>query len=205
MSIYLGKNGVRQGPHSIEEVVEFIRKGDFLLSDLAWREGQADWQPIHSLADVVAAVLPPLPSPLENPPPDPVLPPPITPPPLPSSSPPQRGTDMPIAPAPETAKTEGRMVSNKSRIMAIVLCLFLGGFGLHAFYAGRRKQGFVFLSLFLTGLLSTTIASAANSSFMAFVGLLGYLILGIFGLISLYRIAVGTYEDGQGLKITKWL
>ena len=105
MSIYLGKNGVRQGPHSIEEVVEFIRTGEFMLSDLAWREGQSDWQPIHSLADVVEAVLPPLPSPPENPPPEPVLPTPILPPPLPSSSPPPLGTDQPMVPAPETAMT----------------------------------------------------------------------------------------------------
>ena len=61
MNIYLIKNDERKGPYSIEQVVDFIRKGEYLMSDFVWREGMTDWQPIHALADIVEAVLPPLP------------------------------------------------------------------------------------------------------------------------------------------------
>jgi hypothetical protein len=66
MIIYIVKNGARQGPYSIEQVVELIRKGKYSMSDLTWREGMTGWQPIHSLADIVEAVLPPYPTPLKD-------------------------------------------------------------------------------------------------------------------------------------------
>ena len=61
MNIYLLKDGEKHGPYSIDRVVEFIRKGECMMSGLAWREGMADWKPIHLIKDIVEAALPPEP------------------------------------------------------------------------------------------------------------------------------------------------
>jgi len=39
---------------------------------------------------------------------------------------------------------------NKSRALAVVLCLFLGGFGAHKFYLDRVGLGVVYVLLFWT-------------------------------------------------------
>lgn len=58
--LFILKNGGRTGPYTIDQVVASIRKGELLMSDLAWREGKTDWEPIHTDAELVAAVLPPI-------------------------------------------------------------------------------------------------------------------------------------------------
>lgn len=40
--------------------------------------------------------------------------------------------------------------SNKSRILAAILAIFLGGFGVHKFYLGQAGRGFLFLIFFWT-------------------------------------------------------
>lgn len=41
--------------------------------------------------------------------------------------------------------TDEYLVSEKNKIVAIVLCIFLGWFGVHRFYTGHIKLGFVYL------------------------------------------------------------
>jgi len=62
--------------------------------------------------------------------------------------------------------------SDKSKITALLLCIFLGGLGVHRFYVGKIGTGIVWL---LTG---------------------G--ILGIGWLIDIIMIAVGKFKDKQG-------
>jgi TM2 domain-containing membrane protein YozV len=62
--------------------------------------------------------------------------------------------------------------SDKSKITALLLCIFLGGLGVHRFYVGKIGTGVVWL---LTG---------------------G--ILGIGWLIDIIMIAVGKFKDKQG-------
>ncbi|MDD2568525.1 MAG: TM2 domain-containing protein [Clostridia bacterium] len=70
------------------------------------------------------------------------------------------------------------MVSSKSRLVALLLCVFLGYLGIHRFYAGKIGTGILWL---LTG--------------------------GIFGigaLVDLILIACGTFKDNEGKLISDW-
>lgn len=69
-------------------------------------------------------------------------------------------------------------VSNKSRLVALLLCFFLGGLGVHRFYAGKIGTGIVWL-----------------------------LTLGCFGigsLIDLIMIICGSFTDKDGNLIKEW-
>ena len=62
--------------------------------------------------------------------------------------------------------------SSKNKIVAILLCFFLGIFGIHRFYTGHTNWGIVYLLTF-----------------------------GIFGLgviIDFIRILTGSYKDSKG-------
>jgi TM2 domain-containing membrane protein YozV len=63
--------------------------------------------------------------------------------------------------------------SSKSKMTALLLCIFLGGLGVHRFYVGKIGTGIVWL---LTG--------------------------GVFGigwLIDIIMLAMGKFKDKQGL------
>ncbi|MEC7301696.1 MAG: TM2 domain-containing protein [Pseudomonadota bacterium] len=68
-------------------------------------------------------------------------------------------------------------VSEKGFVPALLLCLFLGGFGLHRFYVGKVGTGI--LMLFTLGGL------------------------GIWTLIDIVMIVVGSFRDKQGLTLRR--
>ena len=68
-------------------------------------------------------------------------------------------------------------VSEKGFVPALLLCLFLGGFGLHRFYVGKVGTGILML-LTLGG-------------------------LGIWTLIDIVMIVVGSFRDKQGLTLRR--
>lgn len=70
-------------------------------------------------------------------------------------------------------------VSPKSRLVALLLCFFLGCFGVHRFYVGKVGTGL--LQLFTLGGL------------------------GIWALIDLIVIAVGSFSDKEGKKVFRWV
>lgn len=76
------------------------------------------------------------------------------------------------------AGNAGMMVSSKSRLVSLLLCLFLGVIGVHRFYVGKIGTGILYL---LTG---------------------GF--CGIGALIDLILIIVGTFRDSYGMMIKNW-
>lgn len=49
MEIWIGRNGERHGPYKEDDVRAWLKIGQVSGSDLAWREGLADWQPLSVL------------------------------------------------------------------------------------------------------------------------------------------------------------
>jgi hypothetical protein len=80
MQIHVAHDGKQFGPLSVEEVKARLLSGEFKPTDLAWSEGNVDWQPLSSFPGIMGpasqAVAPPLPA---NPPQLPTAPPPLAP------------------------------------------------------------------------------------------------------------------------------
>ena len=69
-------------------------------------------------------------------------------------------------------------VSEKKRLVAFLLCFFLGGIGVHRFYVGKTG----------TGILQIVTLGG----------------LGIWVLVDFIMIIVGTFTDKQGKVLTAW-
>ena len=52
MNWYYAKNGAQQGPVALEDMKSRIAMGEISPTDLAWREGMADWMPVSSIAEL---------------------------------------------------------------------------------------------------------------------------------------------------------
>ncbi len=69
-------------------------------------------------------------------------------------------------------------ISPKSRLVTLLLCFFLGVLGVHRFYV--RKIG--------TGILMLVTLGG----------------LGIWALIDLILVVIGSFKDKQGLRVFRW-
>ncbi len=69
-------------------------------------------------------------------------------------------------------------ISSKSRLTALILCIFLGWIGGHRFYAGKIGTGLLYLFTF------------------------GFWGIGVF--IDFILIAMGQFREKNGLLISKW-
>jgi TM2 domain-containing membrane protein YozV len=69
-------------------------------------------------------------------------------------------------------------ISPKSRLVALLLCFFLGALGVHRFYLGKIGTGILML-LTLGG-------------------------CGIWMLIDLILIVVGSFKDSEGRRVFRW-
>ena len=73
---------------------------------------------------------------------------------------------------------DSRDISPKSRLVTLLLCFFLGVLGIHRFYVGKAGTG-ILMVLTLGG-------------------------IGIWALIDLILILVGSFKDKQGLRVFRW-
>lgn len=74
----------------------------------------------------------------------------------------------------------GSLISPKSRLAALLLCFFLGIFGVHRFYAGKIGTGILMFLLMFTGIGE------------------------IWLIVDFILILVGSFSDNNGLKIKNW-
>ena len=71
------------------------------------------------------------------------------------------------------------MESNKSRLITLLLCIFLGEFGLHRFYVGKIGTGVIWL---------------ITAGFF-----------GIGWIMDLIMIIIGSFTDKSGNFLTNWI
>lgn len=81
-------------------------------------------------------------------------------------------------------------VSRKNRLTTLILCWFLGFFGIHRLYAGRLGSGFL--------MLYGTIASALILAINVPIGLMCFIAMGAFVLNDFVVIAFGQFADCYG-------
>ena len=84
--------------------------------------------------------------------------------------------------------------SSKSRTIALLLCFFLGSLGAHRFYLVKNPTAIVMLVLWIIGIATVWIL----------IGIPFLIAVGIWSLIDLILILVGTMKDGEGKLVTKW-
>lgn len=76
------------------------------------------------------------------------------------------------------------MESKKLRLVATLLCGFLGTFGIHRFYVGKIGTGIA--QLLLT------------------ISFIGIIISSIWALIDFILLLSGSFKDKEGNNITQW-
>ena len=74
---------------------------------------------------------------------------------------------------------ENSDISSKSRLVALLFCIFLGIFGVHRFYLGKIGTGI---------LMICTLGG-----------------FGIWVVIDFILIALGSFRDKEGKRVLKWL
>jgi TM2 domain-containing membrane protein YozV len=87
-------------------------------------------------------------------------------------------------PLPESYDDEFDYVSDKSRLIALLLALLVGPFGVHRFYVGKTATGIAMVLLDLT--------------------LVGFAVTGIWSLVDAIFIALGEFTDADGRWLLEW-
>jgi TM2 domain-containing membrane protein YozV len=75
-------------------------------------------------------------------------------------------------------------VSDKKRLLALLLAFLFGVFGVHRFYVGKYPSAIAMVLLDLT--------------------LIGFVVTGVWSLVDCLFIAFGEFTDGDGRKLLVW-
>lgn len=114
-------------------------------------------------------------------------------------------SEQPVAKPGAEGLDDGR--SPKSPSGAFVLCWFLGTFGAHDLFVGKKGLGFTKMFLTLTAIVLPFIAmSSMSMGFLAFAGIFEVVILAVFSIwtyVDMFRIGCGGYGDGLGRRLRK--
>jgi TM2 domain-containing membrane protein YozV len=119
----------------------------------------------------------------------------------PAAAPAPQYTAPPVAaPAPQyAAPVTG--VSGKSRLVAGLLCFFLGQIGAHRFYTGKTGTAIVQLLLFVVGYTMVFIGLEVET--LGAVGTVVVSAVGLWLFIDFITILVGKFKDKNGLYLKK--
>lgn len=79
--------------------------------------------------------------------------------------------------------------SKKSRLVALLLFIFLGYLGAHRFYAGKVVTGILIILFGLFGFVTLGIP---------------WFLLGIWLIVDFILIVTGAFKDSKGKRITQW-
>ncbi|MBD5402860.1 TM2 domain-containing protein [bacterium] len=78
--------------------------------------------------------------------------------------------------------------TEKTFVVAILLCLFLGGFGAHRFYVGKKNSAIGILALSLGGIITFGLTSIAAS---------------VWVLVDLVQIILGNFKTADGKDLVR--
>lgn len=84
-------------------------------------------------------------------------------------------------------------ISDKKKLVALLLNLFLGPLGIHRFYLGRVGSGITMLVMLIFGWLTTGI----------FIGFIFLAVVGIWDVVDFFCIIFNGLPDAQGRKLAK--
>lgn len=85
--------------------------------------------------------------------------------------------------------------SAKKRLIAVLLCFFLGIFGAHRFYAGRMQSAVLILVLTVLGWVTLVIG----------VGFVLMAAACIWAFVDFISILSGKFKDSDGCTIVNWI
>jgi TM2 domain-containing membrane protein YozV len=85
---------------------------------------------------------------------------------------------------PGSYEYEREYVSDKNRLLALLLALLVGCFGIHRFYVGKIGSGIVMVLLDLT--------------------IVGFAVTGVWAMVDALFIAFGEFTDANGDKVLDW-
>jgi len=101
----------------------------------------------------------------------------------------------------------GWYAGGKSKIVAALLAFFLGNLGIHSFYMGNKKKGFIQLGLTILGIVLYVVGIAdyvsglgATFPTLAIIGLVILFGVGLWALIDFIRILTGGLEPEEGFE-----
>lgn len=94
-------------------------------------------------------------------------------------------------------------ISEKRRLLAMLLSLFLGYLGVHSFYVGKKLRGFFQLALFLAGCFLLGVTGSQGSTKLDIGGIL--IEIGIaWGVLDFIIILIGKFKDKDKATLKKW-
>lgn len=139
---YLAVNGERTGPYEASDIQRMLKQNAIGYETLFWKDGMLDWQPVGSQKHLFETSYqqPPQQQAYQQPPfqQQPFQP--------------QYQQQQPVHVYQQPVLVQPVMIGvQKSRLSYILLGLFLGGLGVHNFYAGYSGKGVaqLLLTLFL--------------------------------------------------------
>ena len=100
--------------------------------------------------------------------------------------------------------SSGNNISPKSRLVAMLLALFIGSFGAHNFYLGKQSLAVSQLIIFLISMIFMFVyMSTGLINYMA-IYTIATLVVGIWVLVDFIFIIVGNAKDKDGKPVTRW-